>query len=309
MAVHFPGLRVLRGFEAAGRLLNFSHAAAELGVTPAAISHQVRELEDQLGAELFSRTSRSVQLTPAGEILHRAAGEALASLARGMARIQDIGDGNRLKVIASASIAAKWLVPRIGRFIEQRPDIDVRLDISSHLRTFSPDDADIVIRWGKAAHPGLKSERLFENVVFPVCSPVLLRSAPLREPGDLVRRRLIHVSWKGQDRERPNWRTWLRAAGVEEAPDDGAGLRFDETGSALQAAIDGQGIALGDSSLVADDLAADRLVRPFELTITSPPEFAYHVVSPIEIEENSPVEAFREWLFAEAMSTPSKPAK
>ncbi|MCO5066900.1 MAG: transcriptional regulator GcvA [Rhizobiaceae bacterium] len=308
MAVHFPGLRVLRGFEAAGRLLNFSHAAVELGVTPAAISHQVRELEDQLGVELFSRTSRSMQLTAAGEILHRAARDALASLARGMARIEDASDSNKLKVIASASIAAKWLVPRIGRFIELRPDIDVRLDISSHLRDFSPDDADIVIRWGKVAHPSLQCERLFENVVFPVCSPALLRSTPLREPRDLMHHRLIHVSWKGQDGDRPNWRTWLRASGIEDALDNGSGLHFDESGSALQAAIDGQGVALGDSSLVADDLAAGRLVRPLDLAINSPPEFAYYVVSPIEVAENSPVAVFREWLLAEAMKKPSKPA-
>ncbi|MCO5066975.1 MAG: transcriptional regulator GcvA [Rhizobiaceae bacterium] len=307
MVTHFPGLRVLRGFEAAGRLLNFSHAAAELGVTPAAISHQVRELEDQLGVELFSRSSRSVQLTAAGEILHRAAGEALASLARGMGRLQDARAGNRLKVVASASIAAKWLVPRIGRFIELHPDIDVRLDISSHLRDFSPDDADIAIRWGKAALPGLRCERLFENIVFPVCSPALLRSTPLRHPRDLMRHRLIHVSWKGQDRDRPDWLSWLRAAGAEDSFDDGGGLHFDESGSALQAAIDGQGVALGDSSLVADDLAAGRLVRPFDLVTASPPEFTYYVVSPIEVAENSAVAAFREWLLAEATKTPLKP--
>lgn len=303
MTAHFPGLRVLRGFEAAGRLLNFSHAAAELGVTPAAISHQIRELEDQLGVELLSRTSRSMQLTGAGEILHAAAGEALACLARGIGRIQDSRAGNRLRVMASASIAAKWLVPRIGRFIELRPDIDVRLDISSHLRDFSPADADIAIRWGRASHAGLRCERLFENTVFPVCSPALLRSTPLRKPRDLVRQRLIHVSWKGQDRDRPSWRTWLRAAGIEDANDNGTGLHFDESGPALQAAIDGQGIALGDSSLVADDLSAGRLTRPFDLAVTNLPEFAYYVVSPIEVTENSHIAAFREWVLAEATKT------
>ena len=308
MAMHFPGLRVLRGFEAAGRHLNFSRAAGELGVTPAAISHQVRELENQLGMELFSRTSRSMQLTAAGEILHRAAGEALASLARGLARIQDTGDSNRLKVIASASIAAKWLVPRIGRFIELHPDIDVRLDISSHLRDFSPADANIAICWGKVALPRWQCERLFENTIFPVCSPALLRSTPLGEPRDLMRHRLIHVSWKGQDRDRPDWRTWLHAAGAEDKFDDGRGLHFDESGSALQAAIDGQGVALGDSSLVADDLAAGRLVRPLHLAITSPPEFTYYVVSPIDVAENSTVATFREWLLAEAVKISSQSA-
>lgn len=300
MTAHFPGLRVLKGFEAAGRHLNFSRAAAELGVTPAAISHQVRELEDQLGIELFSRSSRSVQLTALGEILHYAAGEALASLARGMARIQDASDGNKLRVIASASIAAKWLVPRIGKFIELRPDIDVRLDISSHLRDFSPTDADIAIRWGRTVLPGLQCERLFENCVFPVCSPILLRSVRLLEPRDMMRQRLIHVSWKGQDRDRPSWRTWLHAAGIEDAHDNGTGLYFDESGPALQAAIDGQGIALADSSLVGDDIAAGRLVRPFSLTVASPPEHAYFVVLPVEVVKTSPVSTFREWLFAEA---------
>lgn len=303
MRAHFPGLRVLRGFEAAGRYLNFSQAAAELGVTPAAISHQIRELEDQFGVALFSRTSRAVQLTEPGGILHAAATEALATLQRGMTRVQDAGE-NRLRVVASASIAAKWLVPRIGGFVEQHPDIDLRLDISSHLRDFSPNDADVVIRWGNANHPGLRSERLFENVVFPVCSPAVAQSAGLQEPRDSLGCRLIHVAWKGQDRERASWLTWLHAAGVGAGYDEGSGLHFDESGSALQATIDGQGIALADSSLVADDLAAGRLVRPFDLSITAAPEFSYYLVSPVEPPENSSIAAFRSWVFDEAAKTP-----
>lgn len=304
MASHFPGIRALRGFEAAGRHLNFSRAAAELGLTPAAISHQIKEIEEQLGVTLFSRTSRSMQLTVTGEILHGAATEALTSLERGVVRIRKIGYEKQLKVIASTSIAAKWLVPRISRFIQLYPDIDVRLDISSHLRDFAPGDVDVAIRWGQGTAPNLRSEKLFENAVFPVCSPRLLESElSLNDPHDLLQHRLIHVSWSGQDVGRPDWRMWLHAAGITSF-DQEAGTHFDESGPAIQAAIEGLGVALGDSSLVADDLAAGRLVRPFALSINSPAKFAYYVVSPTEVADSPMVSAFREWVLEEAAKMP-----
>jgi LysR family glycine cleavage system transcriptional activator len=308
MAVQFPGTRSLRVIEAAGRHLNFSQAAAELGLTPAAISHQIKEIENQLGVTLFSRTSRSMRLTGAGEVLHAAATESLAVLAHGLARAQRERGGKQLKITAPPSIAAKWLVPRIDRFMERWPGIDVRMDVSNHIRDFVRDDVDVAIRWGKGNYPGMRADRLFDNTISPVCSPKLLESGPpLREPRDLLRHKLIHLSWSGQGVTWPDWRMWMLAAGIEDF-DDRPGLHFDDSGPALQAAIDGQGIALGDYSLVADDLAAGKLIRPFELSIKGPPQFACYIVSPVETEDDPLVRAFREWALEEAAKTlPFKP--
>jgi LysR family glycine cleavage system transcriptional activator len=303
MALHIPGTRALRAFEAAGRHLNFTRAAAELGLTPAAISHQIKEFEDQLGVGLFLRTSRTMQLTPAGEILHAAAAEALAGLTRAVARARKTRGGMSLRITASASIAAKWLVPRIDEFMQRWPEIDVRMDISTNVRDFDRDDVDVAIRWGSGDYAGMRSDRLFDNTISPVCSPKLLRSRqPLNEPRDLLRHMLIHVAWSGQGITWPDWRMWMLAAGIKDF-DDGPGLHFTESGPAIQAAIDGQGVVLGDSSLVADDLAAGRLVQPFALSIKGPPQFAYYIVSPEETAGDPLVSAFRDWVLEEAAKT------
>jgi LysR family glycine cleavage system transcriptional activator len=303
MPLHIPGTRALLAFEAAGRHLSFTRAAAELRLTPAAISHQIKEFEDQLGVVLFLRTSRAMRLTPGGEILHAAATEALAGLTRAAARARKTRGGTRLSVTASASIAAKWLVPRIDEFMERWPEIDVRIDISSNVRDFDRDDVDVAIRWGNGDYLGTRSDRLFENTISPVCSPRLLQSRrPLKEPRDLLQHMLIHVAWSGQGITWPDWRMWMMAAGIKDF-DDGPGLHFTESGPAIQAAIDGQGVVLGDSSLVAGDLAAGRLVQPFTLSIKGPPQFAYYIVSPLEMAGDPLVCAFRDWVLEEAAKT------
>jgi LysR family glycine cleavage system transcriptional activator len=295
-----PGLGALRTLEAAGRHMSFTRAAHELGVTPAAVSHQIREFEDQLGLRLFQRTSRKMRHTSAGETLHAAISEALDSLNRTVARLQKSGNKQRLKVTASPSITAKWLVPRLGRFLEIVPDADVRIDVSQTPLDFAGDDIDIAIRFGDGAYPGMKVERLFEETVFPVCSPALLSGTrALRQPQDLLRHILIHVEWQAQGATWPNWRMWMLAAGVRDF-DDSRGLRFSQTSLAIQAAIDGHGVALGDSALVADDIAAGRLVQPFEMALKGPPQFAYYVISPEETADEPMVRAFREWVLSEA---------
>jgi LysR family glycine cleavage system transcriptional activator len=304
MPLHIPGTRALRTFEVAGRHLNFTRAAAELGLTPAAVSHQIKEFEDRLGVALFQRTSRSMRLTQPGEILHAATMEALDGLARAAARARK-SSATQLKVTAPASIAAKWLVPRIDEFMELWPDIDVRMDVSPNVRDFARDDIDVAIRWGKGDYPGMRADRLFDDTISPVCSPKLLdANRPLKEPRDLMNYRLIHVSWSGQGVTWPDWRMWMLAAGIKDF-DEGPGLHFADSAPAIQAAIDGQGVVLGDSSLVADDLASGRLVQPFELSIKGPPQFAYYVVSPAETAGDPLVRAFREWVLEEAAKTPS----
>lgn len=296
----FPGLRSLRAFDAAARHLSFTRAASDMGVTPAAISHQIKELEEQIGVSLFARTSRSMRLTREGEILRGAAIESLESLTRALQRIRKLENQKQLKVTASPSIAAKWLVPRLDRFLATVPGADVRVNVSTTVLDFDRDDVDIAIRFGDGKYPGLRSDLLFHERVFPVCSPRLItKSKPLNTPRDLLHHQLIHLDWEAQGLPWPNWRMWMLAAGIREF-DDTRGLHFSQTSLAVQAAIDGQGVALGDSNLVADDLAQGRLVKPFELSLRAPTQFAYHVISPIETADAPMVKAFREWSLKEA---------
>jgi LysR family transcriptional regulator, glycine cleavage system transcriptional activator len=299
-----PGTGSLRVFEAAGRHLNFTRAAEELHVTPAAVSHQIKEFEEQLDIRLLERTSRSMRLTAAGEILHAAVTEALAGLTRAVGQMQRRRDSAALKVTASTSIAARWLVPRLDDFMKTMPGVDVRLDVSDRVREFARDEIDVAIRFGNGNYPGHRADRLFDNTIFPVCSPALLRTKkPLLHPRDLLQHRLIHVDWSAPGVMWPNWRMWMLAAGVTDYQET-AGLRLDNSGLALQAAIDGQGVALGDSSLVSDDLAAGRLVQPFAVTIKGPQQFAYYVISPVATQNDPLVRSFRDWILDEAAKTP-----
>jgi len=294
-----PGLQALKAFDAASRHLSFSKAARELNLTPAAISHQIKELEEQTGVILFERTSRSMQLTKAGHILRASVAEALGGLTGALLRIRQMENPKQLRVTASPSIAAKWLVPRLDRFLGANPGSDVRIDVSQSLLDFDRDGIDVAIRFGKGEYPGLKVEKLFEDTVFPVCSPALLSNArPLREPRDLLRHTLIHLDWEAQGAVWPNWRMWMLAAGIKDFTDT-SGLHFNQTSLAVQAAVDGHGVALGDSSLVADDIAAGRLVKPFELSLRSPPHFAYYLIMTKESAERPIVKAFRDWIVTE----------
>lgn len=301
---YLPGTGSLKVYEASGRHLNFTRAAQELNVTPAAVSHQIKEIEDQLGVRLIERTSRSMHLTEAGQILHAAVGEALNGLNRALARLDKGREGARLKVSASTSVAAKWLVPRLDDYMKLYPQVEVQLDVSDRVRDFDRDGIDAAIRFGNGNYPGLRADRLFDNTIFPVCSPALLkRKKPLKHPRDLLQHRLIHVEWSGQGITWPNWRMWMLAAGVSDF-NETSGLHLDNSGLAVQAAVEGQGVALGDSSLVADDLKAGRLVQPFALTIKGPPQFAYYVISPAETQDEPLIKSFRDWILDEAAKTP-----
>jgi LysR family glycine cleavage system transcriptional activator len=296
-------LAALRGFEAAARHLSFTRAAAELNVTPAAVSHTIRELELDLTVRLFERSSRVVRLTPAGEILSRAVAEGLGTIGRAVQKLRAVDGRPKLMVTTSPSLAAKWLVPRLDGFLAQHPEVDVRIDVSQRLVDFTEDGVDIAIRFGTGDYPGLIVERLFEESVFPVCSPSLLKGRhPLKEPRDLKHHTLIHIEWDAQWATWPNWSMWLRAAGAPEV-DAMRGLHLSQTSLALQAALDGHGVALGDSTLVADDLAARRLVRPFSMALRGPSQFAYHLVHAPRRSEEPLIKAFRHWILEEVART------
>ncbi|OBQ63485.1 transcriptional regulator GcvA [Mesorhizobium erdmanii] len=304
MARLLPGTRALRTFEAAARHLNFTRAADELGLTPAAVSHQVKEIEDQLDLVLFTRTSRTMRLTEAGHVLLEAAVDALDLLNRAVSRARKMTRGTALlKVTLDAQFATKWLMRRIDDFRHQRPGIELRFDITYDVRDFERDDVDIGIRFGTGKYPGLCAHRLFDNIIIPVCSPALLASGPpLNEPRDLFRHTLAHIEWSRQGVTWPNWSMWMQAAGVDDF-DDSRTLVFGSSTDATQAALDGNAVALADFAMVANDLSQGRLVRPFELGIKVAPEFAYFLVYPQTVKDDPRIVAFREWLLEEAART------
>jgi LysR family transcriptional regulator, glycine cleavage system transcriptional activator len=305
MLRHIPGLQSLKAFDASARHLSFTRAAEELNVTPAAVSHQIKELEEMIGVSLFQRTSRHMALTRQGHILRPAIADALNGLTRALQRIRQSENPTQIRVTASPSIAAKWLVPRLDRFLETVPGADVRIDVSSSVLDFERDDVDVAIRFGDGNYPGLAVDKLFHDTLSPVCSPALLKGRkPLREPRDLLQHTLIHLEYEAQGAVWPNWRMWMLAAGIKDF-NDTRGLHFSQTSLALQAAIDGHGIALGDSSLAADDIAAGRLVKPFELSLKTPTQFAYHLITRKDTADRPMIKTFRNWILAEALASAS----
>jgi LysR family glycine cleavage system transcriptional activator len=304
MTLNIPGTRALKTFEAAARHLNFTRAASELGLTPAAVSHQIKEIEDQLGVALFTRTSRTIRLTDGGVVMLDAAVDALDLLSRASARARKMGRGTALlRVTLSPTFASKWLMPRLTGFRKTYPDIDLRFDISDVARDFDIDDVDIGIRFGVGKYPGLRSHRLFDDVVIPVCSPALLSGdLPLREPRDLLRHTLCHVDWSLQGLTWPTWSMWMAAAGIEDF-DDSRCVVFEDSAHAVQAAIDGHAVALADFAMVANDLSTGRLLRPFELGIRYGPEFAYFLVYPERHADDRRIAAFRAWMLEQARAT------
>ena len=302
MRVRLPGLSAFSTFEAAARHQSFTRAAEELNVTPAAVSYLVRELEAQLKVKLFQRTKRAVSLTQAGEILNASVANALDGIGRAVDRVQSMDSHPVLKVTATPGFAMKWLVPRLNGFLGRFPDVDVRVDMSKRPVDFARDDLDLAIRFGAGVYPGLQVERLMTDKVFPICSPKLLKGPrPLRQPRDLRHFTLIHVHWQAPGATWPTWQMWMAAAGVT-GVDTTRGIHFEESVMAIQAAIDGQGVALGDSSLTATDLAQGRLVKPFDLAIDAPAPFGYWIVVPPRTAEQPLVVAFRDWLRSEAVA-------
>jgi len=295
-----PGTRALKTLVVAGRHLNFTRAADELALTPAAVSYQIKEIEDQLGIQLFLRSSRSIKFTEAGLILHEAASEALDQLNRAMTRVRRLSRGaTQLKVSVDPQVATKWLMGRVDQFRKLYPTIELRFDVAYEVRDFELDDIDIAIRFGAGKYPGLAADRLFENVIVPVCSPRLLNSdRPLREPRDLLQHTLVHIEWSRPGVTWPTWQTWMAAAGIADF-DDSRIIVFERSSDAIQAALSGDAVALADFAMIANDLSEGRLVRPFELSIKVPAEFAYFLVYPEESALDPRIAAFRAWILGE----------
>lgn len=287
-----PSLKALRAFEAAARLGRFSRAADELGVTHAAISHQIRALEEELGAPLFHRTGRAVELTERGQKLLPVLSAAFDQIAEGWVQA-GARDSAALTVSVEPSFAARWLVLRLGKFYRAHPGIELRLFPSAELVDFAHEDVDIGVRYGLGGWPDVIAEKLFEATVYPVCAPSLIDpKRPIRKPEDLKHYPLLH------EETMQHWVTWLEGAGVRKPQWALRGPLFIEASLALQAAEAGQGVALANDTLAMADLAEGRLVRLFEFEM--PDEEAYWLVYPEQSAAKPKVQAFRNWIREEA---------
>jgi LysR family glycine cleavage system transcriptional activator len=290
-------LNALKAFEAAGRHLSFTKAAAELNVTPAAVSHQVKGLEELLGVRLFRRLTRALRLTDAGQAALPALSQGFDRLSQGVDRMRAFSESGLLTISVSPSFGALWLLPRLERFRIRHPEIEVRVDGTDRRVDVARGDADVALRYGPGGYEGVRVDWLFDQVNTPVCSPALLQGKnPLRRPEDLRRHKLLHVDWKDAE---PGWRMWLLAAGLQDI-DPTRGPRFTMESMAVQAAIEGQGVALVGDKIVADDIAAGRLIRPFDASFSTPLSFSFYLLTAKDSAEQTKVTAFRNWLLEEA---------
>ncbi len=290
-----PSLNAMRAFEAAARHLSFTKAAEELNVTQAAVSHQVKALEDQIGILLFQRRNRQLILTDAGQTLLPDLIDAFDAMDAAVTRVKRRDQSGILMVATMDSLAATWLMPRLARFREENPDIDIRLATSDLSVDYDRGGIDIGIRYGRGNWPGLVAEELMREDIFPVCAPELIGKGPgLRQPADLRHFPLIH------DDMTEDWAMWLKAAGLTDI-DPQRGTGFTHSNLVIQAAINGEGVALGRGLLVADSIAAGKLVAPFDLLLTA--EYRYFVASTENNYDRPKVKVFRDWLFREARKT------
>jgi len=292
-----PPLNALRAFETAARHLNFSRAADELSVTPGAVSQQIQNLEDYVGASLFRRTPRGLLLTDAAQTALPALREAFDRLAEAALLLTAAVDGRRLSVTAAPSFAAKWLVPRLGRFGDAHPQVDVWLSADMDLVDFAAGEVDLAIRYGAGPYLGLEAIRLMSETVTPVISPELMAANPLNDPADLARQVLLHDGSPDADDSCPDWQMWLAARGVK-GVDGARGPRFNQSSLVIEAAVGGRGVALAKRTLAQDDLDAGRLIVP--IRITTSVDFAYWVVHPKSKGRLPQVKAFVSWITAEA---------
>jgi LysR family transcriptional regulator, glycine cleavage system transcriptional activator len=290
MALVLPSLNGLRAFEAAARHLSFTQAAEELNVTQTAISHTIKRLEEQLGVRLFERRNRTLLLTREAQGYLPAVRAAFDDLRQATARLRRRERDGILTVSTTASLAAKWLVSRVTGFQDANPGVEVRITTSAHLVDFTREDVDMAVRYGRGSWPGVRADWLMAEDIFPVCSPVLRDGAvPLRTPDDLAHHTLLHTSASRED-----WQLWLTAAGLPVSLARRRGLNFDQSFMAIQAAMEGLGVALGRSPLVERDIAEGRLVVPFEVKL--PADAGYYVVTPLETADAPKIASFREWL-------------
>jgi LysR family transcriptional regulator, glycine cleavage system transcriptional activator len=286
-----PALNALKAFEAAARHESFSRAADELFVTHGAVSHQIRALEGELGVALFARDGKRVRLTDTGRRYALQVRDALTQLIHATQEIRAGDRDRRLVVSILSSFAARWVTPRIGRFIEAHPQWDVELQSTNQLADLARDDVDVAIRFGYGHYPGLHAELLLDEIFFPACSPDFNGGRLPTEPRELAGFPLLR-----SDDEL--WRPWFDAAGLTDFPEPKRGVLYQDSSNLLQATMDGQGIALVRRSLAVHEITLGRLVRLFK-DIDGPSPWRYYFICTPQRLETERVQAFRAWVFDE----------
>jgi LysR family glycine cleavage system transcriptional activator len=307
-------LNALRAFEAVARHKSFRKAAEELFVTPAALTHQVRGLEEQLGFSLFERMNRRIELTPAAQAALPRFQEGFAALTQGVFELRNHGKAPHLTVGATPTFVSRWLMPRLQRFLTDNPGIDVRLVASGQLinassreiRSEDPTDispdTDIDIRFSSERPSGPNVDLLFTVEVVPMCNPRLIEGPPpLQTPDDLRHQTLLHGDARVADRTKSAWARWLRLAGITDV-DPRRGLQLDHSTLALEAAADGLGVTLAMPLLASAELSAGKVVVAFPLAL--PLDNAYYTVASETAMARPEVAAFRQWLVEEASAKP-----
>jgi LysR family glycine cleavage system transcriptional activator len=292
-----PSLHGLRVFEAAARHMSFTHAARELCISQTAVSHQIKSLEGELGTALFHRAPRRISLTDSGKAWALQLGEIFSRLRAINRSLRKPSHGGRPVVAVSIipSFGSRWLVPRLGKFLDRHPEVEVRISSSERLVDFEAEAVDLGIRYGSGRYPGLVTEKLADDVWVVVCTPELLARGRLRSIKDLERQVLL------QDDARDAWSIWLAANGVR-APLAARRTELTDSSMLIEAALRGQGVGLARWSLAVDELAAGRLCLPFPKAQLVPTELAYYVVAPRENLRQPAVASFRAWLLEQAGS-------
>jgi LysR family glycine cleavage system transcriptional activator len=300
-APRLPSLDLLKGFEAAARLLSFTHAGEELHLTQSAVSRQIKQLEAELGMPLFERRHRALALTDAGRALLPAAVQVLGAMRNVTDRLRALSARRSLAVTTTHSFAALWLIPRLAGFTRTHPGVDVRIATDTRVQDLERDGLDVAIRHGPASLAGANAQRLFGERVFPVCSPKLLHDSrrPLRRPADLQHHVLLQFD--DPDGRHPwlHWRTWLEVERLTDLRPAGS-LLFSGYEQIIPAAIAGHGVALGRSPLVREALAAGELVAPFRRS--ADPARAYFAIVSRTAAARPEVADFLAWLRAEAVA-------
>ncbi|OAN80537.1 transcriptional regulator [Sulfitobacter sp. EhC04] len=297
MVSRLPPLTALRAFDAAARHMSFARAAAELNVTPAALSFQIKSLEEHLGTALFRRMNRMVELTDAGRALAPDARTGFEILTRGWRAAQRTQDRQSLTVTAGPAFTAKWLAPRLFDFAQEHPEIELRFSASLHLVDFARDDVDVAVRFGHGPYPDLYALPLADEWVTPVMVPELAARYP--DPVDL--RNAVLITDESMDFLDPpaDWAAWSVAMGVP--PLKPAGPRFSQADHAVDAALAGMGVVLGRRALVIKDLAEGRLIAPYQTALPTGAGFSF--ICPMGAEDRPQIAAFRDWMLREIDKT------
>lgn len=286
-----PNLAALRAFEAAARLESFSRAAEEIVVTPGAVSHQIRALEEELGLQLFARNGKRITITDTGQRFAAVIRKSLSDIAAAADALQAQHRQQRLVVSSPPSFASRWLAPRLWKFIDSHPDIEVVLQSSIQLSDLTREGIDVALRFGLGAYPGLRVEKIMEDFYYPVASPRYRGGHLPATPQDLRGCTLLRM-----DGMQESWLPWFALAGLD-LPDPVGGLVAQDSSLTLRAASDGAGIALSRHAIASQEIAAGELVRLFDLALKS--DYAYYFVCAAHTVGKPQVQQFRTWLLEE----------